>query len=62
MKKLSREINYVNMVCDPGSIEPDNFGGILTDIDANGYAVIDFGYMVKLEHILNIKLEENILD
>jgi hypothetical protein len=58
---------YVDIVCGPGNIESECFGGILTDIDENGYACVDWGYGVKLEHIINVKpadvhLEEYTLD
>lgn len=45
---------YVDVVCGIGE-DAYSFGGVLTDIDANGYACVDCGYGVKIEHIINIK-------
>lgn len=49
---------YVDMVCGPGNVESESFGGIFTSIDANGYACVDWGYGIKTEHIINIKLSD----
>jgi hypothetical protein len=54
--------NYVDIVCDPGSIDTESFGSILTKIDDNGYACVDCGYGVKLEHIINIKQSDGHLE
>lgn len=47
--------SYVDIVCGPGNADAENFGGVITDIDDNGYAYVDWGYGVRIEHIINIK-------
>ncbi len=59
---------YVDIVCGTGDRDADGFGGVLTSINENGYACVDWGYGIKIEHIINIKpadlvsSEENTLD
>jgi len=57
--------NYVDIICGFDDIETESFGGVLTGINNHGEVCVDYGYSVRLEHIIDIKptdMEELELD
>lgn len=51
-------INYVDLICGLSNDESESFGGIFSNINESGYACVDYGYVVRLEHIVNIRLAD----
>jgi len=47
--------NYSDKICGFGNSDLENFGGVITNIDYNGYVYVDYGYGIKAEHIINIR-------